>query len=76
MYNELLDMGYCETCGNYVPVVEDEGSLVCAYEYAEYPELATVVGQCQWFLIDFRYKQERTTNVTRRNGKPNSSSLV
>ena len=45
MYNELLDMGYCETCGNYVPTVEDEGSLVCAYEYAEYPELATVIGQ-------------------------------
>ena len=44
MYNELLDMGYCESCCNYVPVVEDEGSLVCAYEYAEYPELATVIG--------------------------------
>ena len=44
MYNELLDMGYCETCGNYVATVEDEGSRVCAYEYAEYPELATVIG--------------------------------
>lgn len=50
----LLDeteLAYCDSCGNYVPVVEDEGSLVCAYEYAEYPELATVVGQCRWFPI-------------------------
>ena len=45
MYNELLEMAYCESCGNYVPTVEDEGSLVCAYEYAEYPDIATVVGQ-------------------------------
>ena len=39
------EMAYCDTCGNYVPVVEDEGSLVCGYEFAEYPELATVIGQ-------------------------------
>jgi hypothetical protein len=38
------EMGYCDSCGNYVPVVEDEGSLVCGYEFAEYPELATVIG--------------------------------
>jgi len=44
MYNELLEMAYCESCGNYVPTVEDQGSLVCGYEFAEYPELATVVG--------------------------------
>jgi hypothetical protein len=43
LLNEM-DLAYCDCCGNYVPVVEDEGSLVCAYEYAEYPELATVVG--------------------------------
>lgn len=41
MINEKL---YCECCGNYVPFVEDEGSLLCAYEYAEYPDMATVVG--------------------------------
>ena len=39
------EMGYCESCGNYVPAVEDQGSLVCGYEFAEYPELATVIGQ-------------------------------
>ena len=39
------EMAYCEVCGNYVPVVEEEGDLLCAYEYAEYPELATVIGQ-------------------------------
>ena len=39
------EMAYCDSCGNYVPVVEDEGSLVCGYEFAEYPELATVIGQ-------------------------------
>jgi hypothetical protein len=39
-----VEMGYCDSCGNYVPVVEDEGSLVCGYEFAEYPELATVIG--------------------------------
>jgi hypothetical protein len=47
VHMNLLDeteLAYCDSCGNYVPVVEDEGSLVCAYEYAEYPELATVVG--------------------------------
>ena len=40
MINEML---YCDSCGNYVPVVEDEGSLVCGYEFAEYPEIATVI---------------------------------
>jgi hypothetical protein len=39
-----LDLAYCDSCGNYVPVVEDEGSLLCAYEYADYPDIATVVG--------------------------------
>jgi hypothetical protein len=43
LVNEM-DLAYCDSCGNYVPVVEDEGSLVCAYEYAEYPDMATVVG--------------------------------
>ena len=40
----MLDIKYCDTCGNYVPFVEEQGDLLCAYEYAEYPELATVVG--------------------------------
>ena len=44
MYNELLEMAYCESCGNYEPTLEDEGRLVCAYEYSEYPDIATVVG--------------------------------
>jgi hypothetical protein len=39
-----VQMGYCESCGNYVPTVESDGSLVCGYEFADYPELATVVG--------------------------------
>ena len=38
-----LEMGFCEACGNYVPVVEDEGDLFCGYEYAEYPEIATLI---------------------------------
>jgi hypothetical protein len=38
-----LEMGYCETCGNYVPTVEDAGDLLCAYEFADYPEFATVL---------------------------------
>ena len=38
-----LEMGFCEACGNYVPVVEDEGDLFCGYEYAEYPEFATII---------------------------------
>ena len=38
-----LEMGFCETCGNYVPVVEDAGDLLCAYEYADYPDMATVL---------------------------------
>ena len=40
---KLNELEYCESCGNFVPVVVDEGSLVCAYEYAEYPEIATVI---------------------------------
>lgn len=40
----MLDIKYCDTCGNYVPFVEEQGDLLCAYEYADYPELATVVG--------------------------------
>jgi hypothetical protein len=40
-----LDLAYCDSCGNYVPFVEDEGSLLCAYEYAlGDPDMATVVG--------------------------------
>jgi hypothetical protein len=39
-----LELAYCEACGNYVPTVEDEGDLFCAYEYAEYPDIATIVG--------------------------------
>ena len=58
LVNEM-DLAYCDSCGNYVPVVEDEGSLVCAYEYAEYPDMATVVGQCQWYLIRFSYKKKK-----------------
>ena len=43
--NLLLDeMAYCEVCGNFVPTVEQDGSLLCSYEYAEYPDIATVVG--------------------------------
>jgi hypothetical protein len=43
----LLDeteLAYCDVCGNYVPTVEDEGDLFCAYEYAEYPDIANIVG--------------------------------
>jgi hypothetical protein len=43
LLNEI-DLAYCESCGNYVPTVEDEGDLFCAYEYAEYPDIATIVG--------------------------------
>jgi hypothetical protein len=39
-----LEFAYCEVCGNYVPFVEEDGSLLCKYEYDEYPEFATVVG--------------------------------
>lgn len=43
LLNEI-DLAYCDSCGNYVPTVEEDGSLLCAYEYAEYPDIATVVG--------------------------------
>jgi hypothetical protein len=39
-----LELAFCEVCGNYVPTVEFEGDLYCAYEYAEYPDIATIVG--------------------------------
>jgi hypothetical protein len=41
-----LDLGlaYCDVCGNVVPTVEFEGDLYCAYEYAEYPDIANIVG--------------------------------
>ena len=44
LLNEI-DLAYCDTCGNYVPTVDEDGELLCAYEYAEYPDIATVVGQ-------------------------------
>lgn len=46
MLNEVefdLDMEYCEICGNYVPTVEAGGDVYCAYEYAEYPDIATIL---------------------------------
>jgi hypothetical protein len=39
-----MDLAYCDVCGNYVPTVEVDGDLLCAYEYAEYPDIANVVG--------------------------------
>ena len=73
MYNELLEMGYCESCGNYVPVVEDEGSLVCAYEYAEYPELATVIGQSVSVvngIVQVSQKKKVGKNVSSKSLQP------
>ena len=42
LLNEM-DLAYCDCCGNYVPTVDVDGDLLCAYEYAEYPDIATVV---------------------------------
>jgi hypothetical protein len=39
-----LKMAFCDVCGNYVPVTDVEGDLFCAYEYAEYPDIANIVG--------------------------------
>jgi hypothetical protein len=39
-----METKFCEACGNYVPTVEVQGDLFCSYEYAEYPDLATIVG--------------------------------
>lgn len=44
LLNEM-DLAYCDCCGNFVPTVDVDGDLLCAYEYAEYPDIATVVGQ-------------------------------
>jgi len=43
LYNET-ELAYCDSCGNYVPAIEEDGDLLCAYEYEEYPEIATVIG--------------------------------
>ena len=40
----ITDLRYCDCCGNYVPTVEVDGDLLCAYEYEEYPDIANVVG--------------------------------
>ena len=40
-----IEMAFCEVCGNVVPTVDVDGDLFCAYEYAEYPDIATIVGQ-------------------------------
>jgi hypothetical protein len=34
---------YCEVCGNYVPGFYLDGDVYCAYEYATYPDIATIV---------------------------------
>lgn len=36
-------MEFCEVCGNYVPTVDVDGDVYCAYEYAIYPDIATIV---------------------------------
>lgn len=38
-----LDLGYCESCGNWVTVVEVDGDYLCQSEYLAYPDLATVI---------------------------------
>ena len=58
MFEELA---FCDSCGNYVPTVEEDGSLLCAYEYAEYPDIATVVGQ--------RVSGNRQSLITIKKGK-------
>ena len=67
------EMAYCDSCGNYVPVVEDEGSLVCGYEFAEYPELATVIGQSMSVVtvsIQSSKKESRLQNVSSTSSQP------
>lgn len=47
MENEMvldLDLAFCDCCGNYVPTIEVDGDVYCAYEYAEYPDIANIVG--------------------------------
>jgi hypothetical protein len=39
----IENMEFCEVCGNYVPTVEVDGDVYCAYEYAVYPDIATIV---------------------------------
>jgi hypothetical protein len=39
-----MEIKYCESCGNYVPAIQVEQDLFCSYEYAEYPDIATIVG--------------------------------
>jgi hypothetical protein len=43
LLNEM-ELAFCDVCGNYVPVTEVDGDLFCAYEYAEYPDIANIVG--------------------------------
>jgi hypothetical protein len=39
-----MEIKYCESCGNYVPTVQVDEDIYCSYEYAEYPDIATIVG--------------------------------
>ena len=39
-----MEIKYCDSCGNYVPAIAVKGDLYCSYEYAEYPDIATIVG--------------------------------
>ena len=42
----LKEMGIalCETCDGYVPTTQVGEDVYCAFEYAEYPDIATLVG--------------------------------
>ena len=70
------EMAYCDSCGNYVPVVEDEGSLVCGYEFAEYPELATVIGQSMSVVAvsiqSSKKKRKQEKNVSSKSIQPSN----
>lgn len=39
-----MNIAKCDTCSNYVPTIVVDGDVYCAYEYAEYPDIATIVG--------------------------------
>jgi hypothetical protein len=41
---EETEFAFCDVCGNVVPTIGFEGDLYCAYEYAEYPDIANIVG--------------------------------
>ena len=73
-----MNIANCETCGNYVPTIVVDGDIYCAYEYAEYADIATIVGQfhCQTLPLEYKQQQEKEKKMIEANGYMEQGTII